>query len=171
MKSSRSISTLLFKEINTETVTDHIFKMNAKKSTGLDVLYSKILELSARAVTTPLTSLFNYCIRTSILLSDWKMSNVTPIHKKVDVTDKNNYGPVIVLSAISKLFEKATFNQLYAFLTPLFSPNLLDFLKGHSCATALIKLADDWRSACNEKRELNVVAIDLSKAFYCMCHF
>ena len=41
---------------------------------------------------------------------------------------------------------------------------------GHSCATALIKLTDDWRSALDEKKEMGVIAIDLSKAFDCICH-
>ena len=154
------------KEINTKTVTDYLLKINAKKSTGPDGLSPKILKLSASAVATPLTSLFNYCIRTSTLLSDWKMSNVTPIHKKGEVTVKNNYRPVSVLSAISKLFEKVMFDQLYALFTPTFSPNMSGFLKGHSCATALIKLTD----ALDEKKEVGVVAIDLTKVFDCICH-
>ena len=44
------------------------------------------------------------------------------------------------------------------------------FLWGHSCATALIKLTDDWRSALDEKKETGVIAIHLSKAFDCICH-
>ena len=103
--------------------------MNAMKL-GPGVLSSNILKLSATAVATPLTSLFNYCILTSTLPSDWKMSNVTPIHKKVDVTDRNNYRPVSVLSTISKLFEKAIFNQLYAFLYTIILTKLVGFPQG-----------------------------------------
>ena len=45
------------------------------------------------------------------------------------------------------------------------------FLKGHSCATALIKLTDhDWRRALDEKKDVSVAAIDLSKAFDRICH-
>lgn len=76
-------------EIKMLTITDHILKMNAKKSTGPDRLLLKVLKVSATAVASPLISLFNYCIL-----------------------------PISVLSAISKLFGKAMFNQLYAFLTP-----------------------------------------------------
>ena len=97
---------------------------------GPGVLSSNILKLSATAVATPLTSLFNYCILTSTLPSDWKMSNVTPIHKRVDVTDRNNYRPVSVLSTISKLFEKAIFNQLYAFLYTIILTKLVGFPQG-----------------------------------------
>ena len=53
---------------------------------------------------------------------------------------------------------------------PTFSTNMSGFLKGNSCATALIKLADDWRMDLDQKKEVGVVAIDLSKAFDCICH-
>ena len=98
------------------------------------------------------------------------MRNVTPIHKKDEATNKNNYRPVGVLPAISKLFEKVMFDQLYASFAPILSSNMSGFLKGHSCATALIKLTDDWRCALDEKKEVGVIAIDLSKAFDCICH-
>ena len=62
------------------------------------------------------------------------------------------------------------FDQLYASFAPTLSSNMSGFLKGHSCATSLIKLTDDWRSALDEKKETGVIAIDLSKAFDCICH-
>ena len=45
------------------------------------------------------------------------------------------------------------------------------FLKGHSCATALIQLTDhEWSRALDEKKDVSVAAIDLSKAFDGICH-
>ena len=164
--------TLLLRKIKTEVVIDNllIYKLNAKKATGHDGLSPKILKLSAAVLATPLTNLFNYCIRTSTLPSHWKMSNVTPIHKKNKVTNKNNNRPVGVLPAISKLFENVMFDQLYASFAPTLSSNMSGFLKGHSCPTALIKLRDDWRSALDEKEKMGVIAIDLSKAFESIRH-
>ena len=34
------------------------------------------------------------------------MAQVTPLYKKADALDKNNYRPVSVLSVISKVYEK-----------------------------------------------------------------
>ena len=73
------------------------------------------------------------------------------------MTDKNNYRSVSVLSVISKLFEKVTIDQLNASFAPTFSKTL-------------IKLPDDWRSTLDEKKDVGVVAIDLSKAFDCIWH-
>ena len=139
-------------EITTETVIDqatyYLLKINAKKSTGPDDFSPKIIKLSAPSIASLLANLlnlFNHYIRKSTpsMPSEWKMSNVTPIHKKGETTDKSNYRPVSVLSAISKLFEKVMFDQLYTSFTPTFSSNMLGFPKRHSCATALIKLTDD----------------------------
>ena len=160
----------VFTEINSETMIAYLSKIEAKKSTGHDGLSPKILKLSTPSLVDPLTTLFNYCIRTSTLPSSWKMSNVSPIYKKGDTSDKNNYRPVSVIPAISKLFEKVLFDQLYSLFLPTFSPNMSGFLRGHSTATALIKLTDDWRKSLDEKQEVGVVAIDLSKAFDCICH-
>ena len=88
---------LTFTEINTEVITDNFLTLNAKKATGRDGLSPMILKLSAAALATPLTTLFNYCIRTSTLPSDWKMSNVTLSTKKDELTNKNNNRPVSVL--------------------------------------------------------------------------
>ena len=159
-----------FAEINSETMTAYLSKIEVKKSTGHDGISPKILKLSTPSLASPLTTLFNYCIRTSTLPCNWKMSNVFPIYKNGDTSDKNNYRPVSVLPAISKLFEKALFDQLYSSFLPTFSPNMSGFLRGQSTATALIKLTDDWRKSLDEKQEVGVVAIDLSKAFDCTCH-
>ena len=38
------------------------------------------------------------------------------------------------------------------------------------CCSALLKLTDDWRHALDKKKDVGVVAIDLSKVFDPICH-
>ena len=121
IKNTSYLLDFTFMEIKTEVKIENLLKLNSKKATGHDGLSPKILKLSTAALATPLTNLFNYCIRTSTLPSDSKMSNVAPIHKKDEVTDKNNHRPVSVPPAISKLFEKVLFDQLYASFAPILS--------------------------------------------------
>ena len=82
----------------------------------------------------------------------------------------NNYRPVSVLSVISKVVERLKFDQLYSVFTPVFSDNMSGFLRGHSCCSALLILTEDWRQALDSKKDVAVVAIDLSKAFDSICH-
>ena len=44
------------------------------------------------------------------------------------------------------------------------------FLRGHSCCSALLKLTDNWRQALKNKKDMAAVAVDLSKAFHAICH-
>ena len=96
----------------------------------------------------------------------WKLSNVT----KDDDTSKTNYRPVSGLPAIPKVFEKVKHDQLYSVFTSIFSDNMSGFLRGHSCCSALLKLTDDWRLALDMKKDVGLVAFDLSKAFDSICH-
>ena len=44
------------------------------------------------------------------------------------------------------------------------------FLRGHSCCSALLKLTDNWRQALKKKKDMAAVAVDLSEAFHAICH-
>ena len=144
--------------------------MNVRKPAGPDGIPPKLLKIAAPVIAGLMTKLFNYCIDSSEWPRQWKLSNVTPIYKKDDETSKTNYRPISVLSVIPKVFEKLKFDQLYNIFTPVFSHNMSGFLRRHSCCSALLKLTDDWRQALDNKKDVVVVAIDLSKAFDSICH-
>ena len=94
---------------------------------------------------------------------------MTPVYKKGDETLASNYRPISVPSTIPKIFEQLKFDQLYCHFSPLFSDNMSGFLRGHSCCTALLKLTEDWRQALDLKKDVRVIAVDLSKAFDSIC--
>ena len=48
----------------------------------------------------------NYSLKTGAFPYPLKWAEITPIHKKEDPFDKNNYRPISVLSLISKVFKK-----------------------------------------------------------------
>ena len=159
-----------FEQINSGHIADLLLNLNVKKSAGPGGLAPKILKISAPVIAPPIAKLFNFCINAGTWPREWKLSDVTPAFKKGEVTSKKNYRPISALSTIPKLFEKVKFNKLYERFSPIFWDNMSGFLRGHSCATALIKLTDDWRIALDQKKEVGTVAIDLSKAFDSICH-
>ena len=93
---------------------------------------------------------------------------LTPIHKKSEETDKANYRPVSLLTALSKVFERVMFDQMYEAFRCKLSHNLSGYLRGHSCCSALLKMTEDWRASRREA--VAAVAVDLSKAFDSVCH-
>ena len=50
-----------------------------------------------------------------------KYADVTPIDKKDDKTDKENYRPISILPNLSKVYERLMYNQIYPYFDMLFS--------------------------------------------------
>ena len=104
--------------------------LKSNKATGPDRVSPRVLAVSAKSIASPLTKLINHLITHNTWPTPWKRSNVSPIHKKESESLKENYRPVSVLTAISKIFERVQFDQMYPFVTNVLSDNLSGFLKG-----------------------------------------
>ena len=77
---------------------------------------------------------------------------------------------VSLLTALSKVYERVLFDQMYGAFQCKLSLNLSGYLKGHSCCTVLLKITEDWRARLDRREAVAAVAIDLSKAFDSVCH-
>ena len=69
-----------------------------------------------------------------------KHSDITPVFKKLDPSDKANYRPVNILPLVSKIFEKITYDQLYEYIEHFLNQLLCGFRKAHSTQHALFRL-------------------------------
>ena len=66
----------------TSEVEKYVKTLNAHKSPGPDLIPPRILKECAHELSTPLCAFFNKSFTTRLLPTDWKMANITPIHKK-----------------------------------------------------------------------------------------
>ena len=80
-----------------------------------------------------------------------KRADVTPIFKKVNDNEKENYRPVSMLSTFSKVFGKLLFQQINDHMQRKFSKHLKGFRKNHSAQTALLVLVEKWKTILNKK--------------------
>jgi hypothetical protein len=114
-----------------------------------------------------LTSMFNRCITDNVIPGEWKTAVVTPLFKKGDINDLNNYRGISVLPQVAKVFERILSAQITIFFNihQLLFNGQHGFRTSHSCETALHELLSDL----NEIRKKKVVAlllfIDFRKAF------
>ena len=67
-----------------------------------------------------------------------KYAEVTPIHKKDDKTDKENYRPISILPNLSKVYERLTCNQIYLYFQTIFSKFQRGFRKGLNAQHCLL---------------------------------
>ena len=106
-------------------------------------------------------------ITTGIFPDSFKISKITPLFKKGDVSMLSNYRPISLLPTISKIFERILYNQLYDYFN---SNNLLaeeqyGFRTNHSTEYAAVKLVDNVSKEMELGNTPTALYIDLSKAF------
>ena len=106
-----------FEAVTKEFITANLKKFKMKKSSGLDNISPRLLIDSAEIVDGPLTKIINASLTTGIIPDEWKCARVTPIFKKGKKAEMDNYRPIYVLPAASKLLERAVHSQLYFFLS------------------------------------------------------
>jgi hypothetical protein len=102
-------------------------------------------------------------------LKSWKRLRSYHALRKITL-DKSNYRPVSILPFISKIFERAIYDQLIVYFNNIFHPSLSAFRSGYGCQTALLKIVEDWKEALDNNKYVAAILMDLSKAFDCLPH-
>ena len=155
-----------------DVVFNLLRNIDEKKATGLDMIRSKLLKMAASIFTPSLTAIFTKSIITGIYPTEWKMARVTPVFKKGEKSDLNNYRPISVIPVVSKVFEKIVYDQLYQYLNDnqLLSSCQSGFRSLHSTLTALLEATNSWSVNIDNGFLNGVVFIDLKKAFDTIDH-
>ena len=110
-----------------------------------------------------LTDCVNDALSQGIFPDSLKFANITPVHKKDEATDKQNYRPVSVLPLLSKVFEKVIYDQLSQYLDKYLNSLLCGFRKAHSSQHALFKLLQAWQEELDKSSFVGTILMDLSK--------
>ncbi|RMB89575.1 hypothetical protein DUI87_34043 [Hirundo rustica rustica] len=126
----------------------------------------------ADELVKPLSIIYHQSWLTGEVPDDWKLANVTPIHKKGGREDPGNYRPVSLTSVPGKIMEQ--------FILSVITQNLQDgqgirpsqhrFRRGRSCLTNLITFYEQVTCLVDAGRAVDVVHLDFSKAFDTVSH-
>ena len=65
-----------------------------------------MVKICNSTIVSPLAIIFQDCLEKGIYLSNWKKSNVGPVHKKESKNLVKNYRPISLLPVLNKIFEK-----------------------------------------------------------------
>ena len=95
---------------------------------------------------------------------------VTPVFKKKEELNKENYRPVRVHSHASKIFERIVFNQMNLSFESRFSPLVVGFRENHSTQNALLNSIEKWKHALDKGKKVGAIFMDLNKAFDTLNH-
>ena len=161
-----------FKSLSESEVYNLIQRL-AKKSCILDPMPTSLV-CNSLDLLPVITKMVNTSLSTAYFPSGWKEAIVKPLLKKgaADSAEYTNLRPVSNLQFISKVTERAVFDQLYAHMTSneLFPILQSAYRKFHSTETALLKVVNDIFLNMNRKHVTLLVLLDLSAAFDTVDH-
>ena len=162
--------TFSFSKTLTREIEIEINKLNIKKATAFDDIPAKMLSKSSDIVSPFIAKIYENAQNDCIFPDPLKTGNVTPVHKKGDRTNKENYRPVSILPTVSKVFERNMYYQIYAYIEKYLSPSLCGFRKGFNTQHCLAVMVELWKKAIDHKEYAGGILTDLSKAFDCLNH-
>ena len=166
------ISKFSFSEVNATEMISEINNLNAKKSGTFMNIPVKRLKEVVDIVAQPLTDIWKVEIVQGMkFASQLKLADITPLHKKLETVNKENYRPVSLLPVVSKLFERLMQKQMISYIEKFLSPYLCGYRKGFNTQYALLAMIEKWKECLDGKGGFaGAILMDLSKAFDTINH-
>ena len=93
-------------------VREIILSLDASKVTPVGDIPADILKSTVDIHLPFITKIINVSFENGRFPDELKLAEVSPIFKKNDDLDKENYKPASILSHVSKVFERIVYNRL-----------------------------------------------------------
>ena len=111
-----TVNSLYINPTTPHEIKNIISGFKPKTSYGIDEIPAKILKSTPENILVALCHIFNLAFATGEYIDNFKIAKVIPIFKKGSVKDIQNYRPISLLPALSKIMEKLMYNRLLIFL-------------------------------------------------------
>ena len=106
-----------------------IGKLNLNKITSYDDIPAKILYKNRDIVSPFVNRIYDNAKNSCNFPTPLKLGNVTPVHKKGEKTNMENYRPISILPTVSKLFEKNMYNEISKYTQNSYPHTSVVFIK------------------------------------------
>jgi hypothetical protein len=148
--------------------------LRPKTSSGFDNISTKLMLQIIDKVAVHFTHIVNLSFLNGVAPKQMKVAKVIPIHKAGNPLNVNNYRPISLLPAFSKLLEKLMYTRLMDYIekNKILYKHQYGFRKGHSTIHPIIQFLNKIADANNNANpELTMgIFIDLKKAFDTISH-
>ena len=138
-----------------------------KKSSSFDEISPALFKRVALSVLDQLLFLINLCLVNGTFPDILKTAVVTPVFKKGNRNDIENYRPISVVSVFSKVLEKVIYEKIMIFFNKfnILSNRQHGFRPGHSIETASAHFYEFIYEQVDQGKYVVSMFFDLSKAF------
>ena len=159
-----------FTVTDTASIKIEINNLNINKPTTFNGIPIKVLVKNKDICAPYISKIFNESLLCYEFPTALKQAEIFPGFKKYETTNKDNYRPISILPASSKIFERIMEIQILAYMSPYLSNYLCAFRKGYSTQYCLLAMLEKWRKAIDNRNLAGALLTDLSKAFDCLNH-
>ena len=91
-------------------------RQQPKLSCGIDTINNRLVKHCCKELAEPMALVIDLSIEEAIVPKKLKIAGIIPLYKKGAAKECGNYRPVSLLSALSKILEKAVCSQLMPYL-------------------------------------------------------
>ena len=140
-------SSFYFSQVEKNTLLKEIRRLSSKKAVQETDIPVKIWKENADFFYEQVCRQFNEAICSSKFPATFKFANVTPVFKKGNRNQKDNYRPISILPIISKIFEKLICRQLSNHFDNIFSKFQCGYRNSFSAQHCLLLMMDKRKKA------------------------
>ena len=157
---------------NVTEVSQIITDLKNKATSDTNIATIKKAELINTKFSAVLVDLINCSLAEGFFPDDLKLAKVIPIYKGESRIDIQNYRPISLLSAFSKVYEKVMYHRMYSFLSlnKVLNEYQYGFRKSRSCEHALLVAQNEVLTNLSKKQITVLLLVDFSKAFDMVDH-
>lgn len=151
--------------ISKDNLLRELRKLDASKGSGIDNIPPIFLKHTAYSLLEPIHYIFNRCLSEGVFPSIWKSARIVPVHKGGSKNDVENYRPISILPAISKVFESVVHKLIYPSLHTKIIEQQHGFVQNRSTTTNLLIYTSYLFEALDANKQTDSIYTDFRKAF------
>ena len=157
-----------------EEINDAIRKLKTNKSPGIDKISNEMIKNASLQVIEMIRDIFNLLLRRKAVPKTWCIGLITPIYKKGNRMDPNNYRGICVGNALLKLFCTILNQRLIKYINENNIINKCQIGFKKNCRTTdhilTLKALINKHVKDKSKKKVHAAFIDFAKAFDSVWH-
>ena len=132
------------------------------KAPGADNIPISIIKKTLDLISDPLLPIIKLSLSSGVFPDRLKISRIIPIFKSDNASLAQNYQPISILPAFSKIFERAVYNGIFQFFVDndILFKHQFGFRPGHSTSHTLINFVNKVANAVDCQNYLAGIFLD-----------
>lgn len=155
-------------EISEAEIISSVRSLRGSCAAGIDGLYMDMFKCTLEVALPYMKQLFNSILSTGRYPTEWSENMITPVHKKGERNNPNNYRAITLVTSISKIFTKVLSNRLTSWVedNDIIDEAQAGFRSGYSTVDNIFSLQSVIQKYLTKRGgRLYVFYIDYLKAF------